>query len=699
MYVMRRIITIVLLLMTSLSIGFAQSFPKVKLTFYLDATQSMVTNNLWDSSKDKLKKAIEEIEDERTEITICVFADYCVENTKKASNTDWRFEKISYNIKDGRKELIKFVSNLKSPKESLPTGCSMTLTNLERPLLDFINFITETKNKTETKNDNEDCIHAMILITDGGHESKYFTTSFFDTIEKWHELTDSTTFGWVVELKDDVSDSEKEAKLKMDELIDSQASDGRLKRTKKHDFNFKFLAIGQHPDTINIRATKTINVKITGNTRSANEYVKDIKLKCSNAKVSFDDIRILSDGTDGTTLQFTLKGIDPKTADEFTPLEIKGYLPMETEKNYLVTLLKSHSEFRVICKNKFSRALNITSGIKNNEHETLFNNKEVFKDIEYYEPWTLFGKIISRDSIVPSRFGLKFHLNQDAIDRGSNPKLIFVDKDNKPINKDYIKITDPNGKLIEEISVLDSLTCDFIVTFNPELYKENTISGYLRLVDNNSLDYACGQEIQGGNLHNVFQWKIDIDHHHNPALVVFLWILFLLLCLLIASILFYQLLWILGAKFPWNWDIKFESNINNNPTITFDCKGSDYRLNGFRIFTDNANTFYSRRLYLFRINRVILCDQTNKIWNYFKGNTIYIKTNFQCDNCPVKIKKIIISPSKGALAVVKIYFSDDTTQIGTLYHNNCVYQTNRISINHRNVDVFGIKHHNSNNNN
>lgn len=685
---MRRIVTFVLLLLINLSIGFAQSFPKVKLTFYLDATQSMETNDLWESSKDKLIQAIENIDDERTEITICVFADYCVKNTGKASNSDWRFEKISSNIKDGKNKLIDFVKGLKSPTESLPPNCSMTLTNLERPWLDFI---------SKSKNENEDCINAMILITDGGHESKYFPQShFFDIVRSWHSSTNNNSFGWVVELKDEVNDSEKKAKRTMDGLIDNQASLGRLKRTKKHDFNFKFLAIGQHPDTINIRASKSFNIKLSGNTHKANEYIKNVKFRCSNPNISFDDIKILSDGM---TLQFTLKGIDPKTADVITPLEIEGYLPAEIEKNDLVTLLKSHSKFHIICKNEFSRALNITSGIKNKEHEIVFDNTESFEDIEYYESWTLLGKTISGDSIVPSQFRLKFHLNQDAIDRGSKPKLIFVDKNNKPLNKNLIKITDSNGNLIEEISVSDSSTYDFIVTFNPELYKEASISGYLCLVNANSLDFACGQEIQGGNLHNVLRWEVDIDHHYNPALVIFWWILFLLLCLLIAIILFYQLLWILGAKFPWNWDIKFESNINNNPTITFDCEGRDYRLNGFRIFTDNANTFYCRRLYLFRINKVVLCDQTKKTWNYFKGNTIYIKTNFQCDNLPVKINRIIISPSKGALAVVKIKFSDNTTQTGTLYHKNNVYQTNRISINHRNVDVFGIKHHKSNNNN
>ena len=76
---MKKIVILFCILVSCLSTIRANSFPKVRLTFYLDATQSMKPRtgpDLWEESKDCLKDAINSIEDsESTEVKICVFAD------------------------------------------------------------------------------------------------------------------------------------------------------------------------------------------------------------------------------------------------------------------------------------------------------------------------------------------------------------------------------------------------------------------------------------------------------------------------------------------------------------------------------------------------------------------------------------------------------------------------------------------------
>lgn len=683
---MKKLVILFCILVSCLSTIRANSFPKVRLTFYLDATQSMKPRtgpNLWKKSKDCIKDAINSIEDsENTEVKICVFADAHKRHSSNNPEPELGvFSVCPFTKADemGKEKLCRFVDSLKEPGEGIPAGYE-TLTNLDKPLMDFINSNTGGNNNVK---------NVMILITDGGHETPH---DFEGHLRKWHESTGNNSYGFVVELRPTVGKNEQAAKERMDRIIDDQKSKGRLRRTDKHDFNFKFISFNCSVDSINIRETQSFNINISSNTKRALQFIGNLKIKSKNhfnlSHTVFND----------STIQIKISNYDLAKEPFQQPLEVICSIDEDFERDNLLFLL--NSSIKLNCINNFSRSLNIYLIKKKKDIEVNKDYINDLGDIEYYESWKLFGKTISGDSIVPVKVRLKFNLNKDAIDRNSIARLVFVDKNNKPFDNKSIRITDINGNILEDILIQkDSFIGDYIITFDPELYKEGAISGYLRLVDNKSLDFACGQKLDNVSSYNIMQWEIDIDNHYNPALVTFWWILIALLCLILFIILLYQILWLFGAKFPWNWDIKFESNINNNPTITFDCKGRDYRLNGFRIFTDNANTFYCRRLYLFRIHKIVLCDETKKTWNYFKGNTIFIKTNFQCDNIPVKIKKIIISPTKGALAVVKIKFSDNSIQTGVLEHKNCVNETNRIAVNHRNVDIFGIKHHNSSNNN
>ena len=50
---------------------------KERRVYYLDCSFSMKTNGLWDPVRDNLKKAIDNVQDETTELIVIPFADNC----------------------------------------------------------------------------------------------------------------------------------------------------------------------------------------------------------------------------------------------------------------------------------------------------------------------------------------------------------------------------------------------------------------------------------------------------------------------------------------------------------------------------------------------------------------------------------------------------------------------------------------------
>lgn len=631
------------LLVLSISTMQAQTFPKVNLFFYLDATQSMTSNGLWERSKSELIRAIESIEDERTCVTVCVFADYRLKNSNKSSSDKFRFQKWTYSAnKEGKKILCDSIRQLKEPKETIPTKfCDITLTNLDRPLIDFIE-------KEAHRDSDPNSINAMILITDGGHEHGYYGNDFFKHIAEWHNpsITNDNTFGWVVELPGQIAPTEDEARKHMNSIILSQESGGRLNIHDKIDFNFKFLAIGKHPNTLNIRASNTFNIEVLANTSKAQKYISNIVYSCnsSNPNVSIES-NVLEDGK---TVQLKINGIDPSIADSIIPIEIEGKFPKEIEKSELVTLLKSYAKFNLTLENRFARALNINFAEKGKYHEIISDKIEEFSDIEYYESWKIFGQTISKDSIIPSRFQLKFKLNHDALIRKSNARLIFVDKNNKPFDRNLIKITDTKGNDIEFINVKDSISEEeYIVSFNPELFKDGSISGFIRIVDNNSLDYACSLQINKGESYNIMQWKLDIDTHWNPLFVKFLWILFALLCLLL---IFLYIIWhhrTFSLRFPTEGRAVFTPIGNAQNIQILECNFKEQQIvapgGSDTILTELLNNSYIKEIVIINQNcNTPYIPQSqgwwDRIWN---GDSIFINGTFA--NYP--INHLVIKPS------------------------------------------------------
>ena len=631
---MKKLVILFCILVSCLSTIRANSFPKVRLTFYLDATQSMKPHtgpNLWEESKNCLKDAINSIEDsESTEVKICVFADA---HKRGSSNSPEQifgvFSVCPFTKADemGKEKLCRFVDSLKEPGEGLPAGYE-TLTNLDKPLMDFINSNTGGNNNVK---------NVMILITDGIHETP---DDFEGNLRKWHESTGNNSYGFVVELRPTVGKNEQAAKERMDRIIDDQKSKGRLRRTDKHDFNFKFISFNCSVDSINIRETQSFNINISSNTKRALQFIGNLKFKSKNhfnlSHTVFND----------STIQIKISNYDLAKEPFQQPLEVICSIDEDFERDNLLFLL--NSSIKLNCINNFSRSLNICLIKKKKDIEVNKDYINDLGDIEYYESWKLFGKTISGDSIVPVKVRLKFNLNKDAIDRNSIARLVFVDKNNKPFDNKSIRITDINGNILEDILIQkDSFIGDYIITFDPELYKEGSISGYLRLVDNKSLDFACGQKLDNVSSYNIMQWEVDIDNHWNPLFVKFLWILFALLCLLL---IFLYIIWhhrTFSLRFPTEGRAVFTPIGNAQNIQILGCNFKEQQIvapgGSDTILTELLNNSYIKEIVIINQN----CNTPyipksqgwwDRIWN---GDSIFINGTFA--NYP--INHLVIKPS------------------------------------------------------
>lgn len=169
--------------------------------YYLDATYSMVSNKLWEPCKDNLINAIENVDDVNTELAVIIFAD-----NKNSSDRVWNKWEVKA-TDDGKKQLIEKI-------KCLPPPIRTSMTNLYDPLMDFY---------SETKPDK---INYMFLMTDGGHEQG---GNFNNAIDQWSSRTNLYTYGFFVELTENVGPGEIAARDTARTHIDKQTKkSGRI---------------------------------------------------------------------------------------------------------------------------------------------------------------------------------------------------------------------------------------------------------------------------------------------------------------------------------------------------------------------------------------------------------------------------------------------------------------------------------------
>ena len=159
-----------------------------KRVYYLDCSQTMLNNDLWNRVKKNLKEAISKIEDDSTEVEVVLFAYDLSHNTSAKINRECK--QISNS--DGKRELIKFIDGIPAPQG----GKENTYTFHDVPLIDFCNYRI-----------NEERDNYFYLMTDGLDEygkkgPSVGTKSFDDYIEdNWGKITkNKNVFGFYVML-------------------------------------------------------------------------------------------------------------------------------------------------------------------------------------------------------------------------------------------------------------------------------------------------------------------------------------------------------------------------------------------------------------------------------------------------------------------------------------------------------------------
>ena len=626
-------------------------------------------NGLWNKLKESLVNSIEQLEDNpQNEIIVIPFYDDICEVIQDQStkigkrNVISRIKAFEYNVRGGRTDLIK-------------------------PLQAFESIV---------KQDCYEYINYMFFYTDGAHETIKNIPEFDcrKVIERINQFNDFATdqnnyiyrFYYLVSpIADKFGNIQREeADWKKFWVID--------------DINIKIKFIGLDNIAINYNVCDNPSEGIVHDsykniclTKDGKHFNGDISFDVSNNEYYFVDcVRSNDDSTIIVKVNIR-EGIDKEKLPKRSSIKVNLRLNRTKDEHRYYYLLDQY--FYIHCINTPERRVSLS--LKNTKGDKSTGAKRLNLGNTSYYP-SFFGKSSRLDCLD---FSLITDFDKFAVQDKACLNVSFADSEGKPLTYTNFKI------VVNKSDTLSMTKCYCCIESGQEqvdfkiLPSETTgdynFKGYLIVSQVNNIDRINGETISN-DMVRILPWGFEHDRKLNPLLKNILLGILLFFLLIVAAIILNFWMWCWGPKFPWNWDIKFESNKIDNPTITFDCpKGRDYIFKGSKIFTHAANIFFSRNLYWFRINKVVLCNNTFKTWSYKDGYSIYIRTNFN-NNHTIRINSLTFTPSKtkGTLANVKVEYTDGCQTEEKLIYKNCPNETNRIGVDYINVDIFGKKHNN-----
>lgn len=218
--------------MVCLSIGTEAQIHKVRRVYYLDCSYSMVTNKLWDKVRDNLITAIDNVNDETTELIVIPFADNSLDNPVLKPM-------IANATVDGKKKLKSQINALTTNKN--------TMTYHYIPLRDFYN------NRI-----NPSGVTYMFLMTDGIDEDKQQRAKK-DLLPLWgKKFGDKNVFGFYVMLHNSAKDNQ------IGRIIDNQ---NHLWKVETADVNINIIRL-QPNATYNAKNEKYFDVTIDGDMKN-----------------------------------------------------------------------------------------------------------------------------------------------------------------------------------------------------------------------------------------------------------------------------------------------------------------------------------------------------------------------------------------------------------------------------------------------
>lgn len=479
------------MLLSSSAFTFAQGLLSERRVYYLDATYSMVYNELWESCKENLINAIDGIDDINTELVVVVFAD----DVKESRNVWKVWEEKATDA--GKASLISKV-------KGLPLPLRTTMTNLYRPWKDFY---------SQAKADK---VNYMFLMTDGGHEgggNRPSLDAFLNEIDMWGNKTGPLTYGFLVELTEDVGQSEVYSRNKAREHVDRQKA--RLWRVSSADVNISLIRL-ESSVKFNVRNDKFIDIPVFlsgGNVSLIKNLKFDIEdtdsFKISEIEISEDNVRIYIDSD-----------IDVSTFPASSNLTLKVSLPDHDDKTFLLT-----EAIRVSILNKKERSLKISKS-------------RITGKVTHYDS---FGFVKSRTSPFKTEIDLQWSADAYA-DSETFANFIVTDNQQKTLSETRASFTIEESTA-NRFSVRPSQDkLKLSVTF-PDGTETGTYQGYLTL-KNYKLDRINNKDLGGADV-PIMVWRIRYVQIMNPLAKGLMWFGILIL----ASLLLWFLV-IKPAKYP-----------------------------------------------------------------------------------------------------------------------------------------------------
>ncbi len=300
---MRSLFLVIALLIPSLLS--AQTL-KERRVYYLDCTYSMVTNNIWDRVRDNLKQAIDNVEDETTELIVIPFTD-------KGHPLSVNQQRATL---EGKKHLKGVIDNLEAVK-----NCN---TNHWVPLLDFYDKRVDASRVTY-----------MFLMTDG--RSNQNGDEFQAELEKWsNRYGRQNVYGFYVMLVNSAKNPSVE------NIINGQE---HLWKVESADVNVNLIRLDTKA-VFNVRNDKYVDVPVHGNANG-------IDLTCQLVNNPYYNLSSL-DLRDGR-LRLSLQ---PKLPTAQLPQDVDLQLNVAVRNNPKFTYLVT-DHIIVTCKNKKEYSLKV----------------------------------------------------------------------------------------------------------------------------------------------------------------------------------------------------------------------------------------------------------------------------------------------------------------------------------------------------
>lgn len=452
----------------SVNTTYAKNTPIERRVYYLDATYSMVSNKLWEPCKTNLIKAIENIEDVNTELVVVVFADD--RNPTKKIWRKWEEKATNY----GKTILINNIKNLANPVKS-------SMTNLYDPWVDFY---------SEAKIDR---VNYMFLMTDGGHEQG---GNFFKAIDQWNDKTYPLTYGFFVELTDNVGSNEITARNKARIHIDKQKE--RLWRVSTADVNINLIRL-EESATFNVRSDKFIDIPLffSGKEKTCIkglkfEFINNPNFKVVKADITEDNIRV-----------FIKSNIDIHNypTNSNIPLAVKlNY----NDKTFLLT-----NNVNIKCFNKKERIL-------------LLSESKIRGEVKHYDT---FAWIKSKTTPCHTKIDLNF--NQDALSDSETFvefELIAIDGNGKILPTSSMIITSQEGICKNNKIRINPTNKELTLSLSfPDGTEPDVYNVYLKPV-NYHLDRIGNIELNESTIQYPLSWRVNYTHIMNPLAKMLMWL-------------------------------------------------------------------------------------------------------------------------------------------------------------------------------